>query len=248
MKCAPLSRLQQPAHPEPRSPSPGLQYPRPAQSLPTAPGSDVAQRGPGAAQPYESDSRDHRHSKAHASADAGPHLPAAPSPQPPHKHVRGADRSPTVLSDRRTYADGRRRSPYSRRHRHVSAVPAALSQRTIALPIIPVFVGNDSVPRIISVIATDDDSRPPPSAPAPRSRARHRKSDAPNPDNVAGRSPHASAGGYSPPRGGQTERPRQSRKRAFGHPQSGRSHEKTAVAKRARRNIVASTPLASDGL
>ena len=33
-----------------------------------------------------------------------------------------ADRSPTVLSDRRTYADGRRRSPYGRHHGHVSVV------------------------------------------------------------------------------------------------------------------------------
>jgi len=38
------------------------------------------------------------------------------------KHVRGADRSPIVFSDRRTYADGRRRPPYDRRCRHVSAV------------------------------------------------------------------------------------------------------------------------------
>jgi len=38
------------------------------------------------------------------------------------KDVCGADRSPTVFPDRRTYADGRRRSPYSRHHRHVSVV------------------------------------------------------------------------------------------------------------------------------
>lgn len=38
------------------------------------------------------------------------------------KRVFGADRSPTVFCDRRTYASGQRRSPYSRRHRHVSVV------------------------------------------------------------------------------------------------------------------------------
>jgi len=38
------------------------------------------------------------------------------------KRVRGTDRSRTVLSNHRTYADGRRRSLYSRRHRHVSVV------------------------------------------------------------------------------------------------------------------------------
>jgi len=37
------------------------------------------------------------------------------------EHVRGADQSPTVFSDRRTYADDRRRSPYSRHHGHISA-------------------------------------------------------------------------------------------------------------------------------
>jgi len=36
-----------------------------------------------------------------------------------------ADRSPTVLPDRRTYADGRRRSPHSRYHGHVSVVGSA---------------------------------------------------------------------------------------------------------------------------
>ena len=38
------------------------------------------------------------------------------------KLVTGVDRSPTVFAGRRTYADGRRRSPYSRHHRYLSVV------------------------------------------------------------------------------------------------------------------------------
>ena len=47
------------------------------------------------------------------------------------KHALGADRSPTVLSDRRTYADGRRRPPYGLHHGHV---PVVLRGHPHALP------------------------------------------------------------------------------------------------------------------
>ena len=47
------------------------------------------------------------------------------------KLVTGADRSPTVFAGRRTYADGRRRSPYSRHHGHVSVVIHVMRAHTL---------------------------------------------------------------------------------------------------------------------
>jgi hypothetical protein len=73
-------------------------------------------------------------SKVHTSASLK--YPTGPKKKGTTEICNACRSPPTMLTDRRTYADDRRPSPYDRRHRHVSAVvPFVTSHTLVAIPL-----------------------------------------------------------------------------------------------------------------